>query len=679
MSRSEESNTYSLARDAYLSGDLPLARTLCQQILHDDPNHVEALHLSGVIAWQMEQYEPAIQLIQRSIALAPNNALYYYNLSVVYRDQGDLPEAYAQCLHAIQEDPQNPKYYYSAANILIKQGKLAEGIDYYKQSITLKPDYAKALFHLTRTLILWSRVDEAVEWCHYGLQQCPDDIDLYLALGEGLADQGKYQEAFQQFEAAQAIDPTDLKARWLAQFSLPILYETVEEIEHCRQRYIQGLTALASDLLLDTDEQRQNARSALGSRAPFYLPYQGYNDRDLQEQYGRLAIRIMSANYPQWSQPRPLPPLQPNERIRVGYISHYLCQNTCGRLFMGWLSSYDSTRFEVYCYHLEPIVDSITQYYQNHCDHFRHLIKSFESTCQQIIADQLHILVFLDIGIHAVSVQLASLRLAPIQCVAWAQPLTTGLSTIDAYLSSELMEPEDGSKHYLEKLVRLPNLSIYYEKPTLPKQIQNRSEFNLADQACVYLSCQSLYKYLPQYDDIYPLIALRIPHAQFAFIADASVHVTQKFERRLDRAFQAYSLHYKDYCVIEPRQSWIGYINLNRVSDIFLDTIGWSGGNTTLEAVAVGLPIVTCPGELMRSRHAFGILKRLNVLDTVATDLNNYVDIAVGLGSDPVYRQSIVERMIQGHDLLYADQEAVQALYQFYQDQVLEQVKREHT
>ena len=128
----------------------------------------------------------------------------------------------------------------------------------------------------------------------------------------------------------------------------------------------------------------------------------------------------------------------------------------------------------------------------------------------------------------------------------------------------------------------------------------------------------------------------------------------------------------EEYCIILPRQDTLSYLQLNLVSDIFLDTLSWSGGNTTLEAIACDLPIVTCPGEFMRGRHSYGILTMLGVTETIANTEAEYIEIAVKLGLEPQWRNSIVQKMIHRHPYLYDDRACVEELEKFYQRVVSE-------
>src|SRR6185369_581127 len=151
-----------------------------------------------------------------------------------------------------------------------------------------------------------------------------------------------------------------------------------------------------------------------------------------------------------------------------------------------------------------------------------------------------------------------------------------------------------------------------------------------------------LFKYLPQHDDVFARIAKRLPAAQFIFLTPRDA-IGKIFLERLDRAFAAEGLKASDHCIVHPALLPHDYLNLNVVSDVFLDSLEWSGGVTALEAIACGLPIVTLPGPYMRGRHSYGILTQLGVTETIARDKAEYVEIAARLGQDKKWRDEVLE------------------------------------
>ncbi len=128
------------------------------------------------------------------------------------------------------------------------------------------------------------------------------------------------------------------------------------------------------------------------------------------------------------------------------------------------------------------------------CDAFRQGPRTLAEWRRTIAADRPHVLIYPEVGMEPSVVRLAATRLAAVQCVAWGHPVTTGLPTMDYFLSSALMEPADGDHHYSETLIRLPNLSIAYRPPELPAgRTLQRGAFGLAADDVVYICCQSLY------------------------------------------------------------------------------------------------------------------------------------------------------------------------------------------
>nr|WP_275974410.1 hypothetical protein [Argonema galeatum] len=360
-----------------------------------------------------------------------------------------------------------------------------------------------------------------------------------------------------------------------------------------------------------------------------------------------------------------MPPLKLNNKIRIGYVSNYLHSYSGTLWLIGWLRNCDKQNFEVYCYYTGNDPDYMTKQFQNYSDVFHHIPGDLDAVCQQILADRLHILVFPEIGMDSQTVKMAGLRLAPVQCTAWGHPVTSGIPTIDYFLSSELMEPENAEEYYSEKLIRLPNIGVAYPKPEdIPVLTKNRADFGLPDDAVLYLCCQAPFKYLPQHDYIFAEIARRVSQAQFIFLRG------ELLKKRLERAFGAVGLNSEDYCVFLSIPTRPDYLMINLLSNVFLDTLSWSGGNTALEAIACNLPIVTCPGFFMRGRHADSFLKMLGVSDTIADNEAEYIDIAVNLGLDPVWRRDISERIKARHDHLYNDKVCVKALEYFYQQVV---------
>ena len=346
--------------------------------------------------------------------------------------------------------------------------------------------------------------------------------------------------------------------------------------------------------------------------------------------------------------------------------------HTIGTFLVGWVKHIRRQKFEIVGYHIGSKTDAVTSLLKNCFDHFYKVNESIETAAKQISADNLHILVFFDIGMTPIATQLAALRLAPIQCKGWGYPVTTGLPTIDYYLSSDLMEPENGDQHYSEELIRLPNLALCLDRPAVPKTPKKRYAFGIEQDDFAYLSAHSLFTYLPQYDKIFPRIARAVTKAKFVFISHQSQCVTKRFKARLKAEFSKYELNMELYCRFLPRLDLEDFLSLNLASDVLLDTPGWSGGKTSIEAIGCGLPVVTLPGEFMRGRHAYAMLKMIEATDTIATNLDDYVDIAIRLGIDKGFCRNIKAKISARADRLFHDHCVPEALEVFFQKAVKE-------
>jgi len=525
---------------------------------------------------------------------------------------------------------------------------------------------ARTYIELARFHAWMQQLEIAITVLQDGLARCGPDEKLYGEAIFALEETNRTEEAILLARRARELFPDAPYFGLSEALMLPVLYDTEQELEHYRARFAAGLKTLEEELKLDTPEDCQTALKAVSGHLNFYLGYQGHNDRELQEQYGRFVHRIVAANYPQWAKPLEMPQLATGARIRVGYITAHFRDHSVSKLFLGWLSEHDREEFELFAYHNGQTVDTVTDKVRQASDHFRHIPGEFDQLCQAILSDKLHIAVFLDVR-HRRMAMMSALRLAPVQCVAWAHPITSGSPNLDYYLSSEVMEPEKGQDQYCELLIRLPGIGVYYPKPVIPRPLlgKRRADFGLSENRVLFLCCQSSFKYLPQHDDLFAQIANRIPASQFVFLAlnDA---IAKIFLQRLRRAFAAQGLEASDYCVMLPQLSSFDYWNLNLVSDVFLDSLGWSGGVTALEAVACGVPIVTLPGPFMRARHSYGILQQLGVTETIAHDKASYVEIAIRLGMDREWRAKTRDRMAAGHARLYSDTKCIRALEDFF-------------
>jgi protein O-GlcNAc transferase len=640
------------------------AITHFESVLAHAPDHLQAmLGFSNVLS-EVGRGIEAIACLRRALGIDPLFAPALVNLGRLLAAQGDAAAAMTCCEHVLLLRPDSADAHYNAGTVLKMLGRYAEAAEHLRTALRFDPRHVRSLVNLGNILKDEDEFGAAAACYQDAVALQPDYVDALNNLGHLRYEEGRVDEAAALHAAALAIEPGNAHARVARCVSqLAIIHRDEPEIGRRRQAYTDHLQALAT---YAREAGPAALTSGIGARQPFYLPYQGQNDRALQTLYGQLVCAVMAAQYPR---PPPMPTLAPNERIRVGIVSGFFRNHSNWKIpIKGWLAGLDRKQFELFCYHTGKHQDAETAAARALCTRFVQGPLPLERWRETILADRPHALIYPEVGIDPMAVQLAAQRLAPVQCNSWGQPNTSGMPTLDYFLSSDLMEPSDAADHYTERLVRLPGLSIQYdEQPnTAPSVAVARARFGVRPDSVVFWCGQSLFKFLPRHDDIFPRIAREVPGCQFLFVRFRhGDHVTAVFQQRLAAAFAAYGLRAEDHCLMLPYMAGPDFAASFAASDIFLDSILWSGCNTMLESLPHDLPIVTMPGPFMRSRHGSAILQRLGVPELVCESVDAYIATAIRLVRDRVFRDAMRRRINQGKPSLYRDSTPVAALGAF--------------
>ena len=499
----------------------------------------------------------------------------------------------------------------------------------------------------------------------------PERLEIQLRLAKAYWSLGQSEQARSVCEQVLAQSPNTIAARLLhAVFQFPMLYRDGSEVVASRTAYQNEIAALARDVAGDLSASCQLAAWA-DQIHPYYLPYQGLNDIDLQRNYGDMMCGVMATAYPNHSRALPSPS-EPGERLRIGIVSeHFYAHSNWQAITGGWMEGLDPARFAIHAYSLSKREDECTAKARGLAAHFYSGERSFDEWRQAIVSDRLYALIYPAVGTHSMVTKLAMLRLAPIQCLAAGHCTTSGFPTMDYFLSADLTEPPDAISHYSETLVRLPGLGIRYARPLVSSPSRSRASFGLRPSACVFLSPNALVKYLPQHDALYPSIAAQLEDSQIVFVRhprrDA---ISRQFEQRMRRAFAEHEVDWDRHVVFLPRLDRADYNDLQVHSDIYLDSIGWNGGNTTAIALGYDLPMVTLTGPVFRGRMGTAMLRLMGIEETIAATPREYVEIAVRLGKDAEWRQQLRRRIAQGKHRIYDDPDVAAGLAAFLENAI---------
>jgi protein O-GlcNAc transferase len=649
------------------------AEACYHRALRLDPKYADAHFNMGNALKIAGKFKEAVSSFKTALRLNPNSAEMHNNLGMILVALGSCDEAIGHYQEALRLNPDFYEAYSNMAAALKVQGKLQESLECCAKALAKKPNHAGALFNMGNVHTQTGKLEQGIQYYRQALQEDPKFPEAHLNLGHALHEEGKTEEAALHIKMALVLKPGSLDVRFghcIRQ--IPLIHDSVNEIDAARNNYRKELDLLRKWVDLSDPEMIRKASGIVGNCQPFFLAYQGQNDRELQSLYGDLMVRIQSACFPAWSKKKPMPPQKPGEPLRIGIASGFYYLHSNWKIpIKGWVSNINRDEFQLFGYYTGSKIDSQTEEARGYFHRFREGMASMEEWCEAISGDQLHALIFPEVGMDPMTVRLASLRLAPVQCTSWGHPDTSGLPTIDYYLSSDLMEPHDADAHYSERLVRLPKLSIFYEPLSMELPSIKRSDIGLRDNSVLFLCVQSLFKYLPQFDDVFPRIAKEVGDCQFAFLNYAkSPFLARRFAMRLEKAFSRYGLRYEEFVRFLPHLSPPHYQALNRLADVFLDSIGWSGCNSTIEALSHDLPVVTLPGNLMRGRHSYAILTMAGLQELIAQDIDQYVSLAIRLGTDAGSRKQISEKISQLKGNVYWDTECVRGLEDFLKQAV---------
>jgi len=604
-----------LADAQFAAGEAGEASASYRRVLDRNPTSIDALCGLGCALAELDQLEDAEGILRMAVALAPDSARAAAGLGVTLLRQGRWTEATEELRRARAGG-------FSNAGLL--------------------NDLGVALRHL-------NRLDEAREAWRAALALDAGHVQAGMNLGNLYRDEGEIETAHGCYARVLRARGSDCLRIRMATL-LPPIYASHEEVHERRRRYGEQLARLAEEKLSPCDPL------ADGGHNNFYLCYQGGNDRDLQLELAQLYRQVYTPSH------REPPKRGPGGRIRVGFVSAFFTDHTIGELNRGIIANLSQELFEVFVFSVGRHEDPTAQSIARNADRHVILPRTLREAEREIAGCGLDVLLYTDIGMEPFTYFLAFSRLAPVQCVTWGHPVTTGIDTIDYFLSSAAQEPPDADAHYSEKLVRLGLLPVYYHPASAPLR-KTRADFGLPDAARLYVCPQSLFKLHPDFDAVLRGILAADPRAQIVLPDGHYRQWTDKLRARFARAMPEAAERIR----FLPRQGYADYLQLLQRCEVMLDPLHFGGGKTTLDALSLGVPIVTLPGPFMRGRATFACYRQMGIDECVAGDAADYAHKAVRLATEPDYRAAVSRELGTRSVLLAERRDMVRQLEEFLQ------------
>jgi len=701
-------------RSHHRDGRLEAAEQSYRRVLEFSPDHADAFHMLGVLASRRGDREDALARFEAAAALKPDDARILNNLGTAYRAVGRLAEAESCYRNALDRNPASLRARINLANVLTARGDLDDALQEYRTALAvnsedagLRNNFAAALRlagdfaaaeAVYRTLVAeqpgnaaahnnlgvvcinLGRPEEAADNYRRTLEIEPNHLEAQNNLGNALKELGRLEDALAAFDRALTLNPDNSDANYnrslvlaargdtegaLAGLDralalrdddrfrmaraglLPVIGRSTEHLRYWRDRFLAEIgNLIARDVRLPIaaiDAPVMN----------FYLAYQGENDREVMTQLARFYRQACPELC--WTAPHCETRARGDGRLRVGFFSMYFKDHAVCWTVRDLLAGLPNDQFE------RSVITTVTpaeidDALAASADRTEHVPKDLVSVRRRIAEMELDILVYADIGMDPLSYCLAHGRLAPVQCAIWGHPVTTGIPTVDYYLSSDVSEPPDAASHYTETLVRLDGVQTSYRFPAMPDCVRDRVALGLPAEGTLYVCPQSLFKLHPSMDEPLAAILRGDPDARLVVFhgKDESLGrlVSDRWRETMDDGLER-------ICFL-PRMRFAGFMEVLCSADVLLDSFQFGGGNTSYQGFAAGVPIVTLAGAFLRGRGGLAHYRLMGIEGCVASSVAAYAEIALRLGTDKAYRDSVAAQIRDRRGVLFDDTRVVE-------------------
>lgn len=521
--------------------------------------------------------DKALHSTQKLLELLPDEALSHARLGLTQIKLGHLPEAEASLLRAIELDPRLAEAHVNLGYIRKGQG----------------------------------RIDEAAACYRKALEGVPTNAAAHTNLGSIELKRGHHREAERYFRAALATLPNDEHAMLGLSTTLVKLGQTDE-------------AATTSQRLIDLYPNNIEAYSIL----LFALNYSNTGNSDvpvaMARRYGKLLTRTTGHRYTDWIAP------SPPARLRIGLVSGDLYSHPVGYFLEGLLRELNHSRVETIAYITRPDrTDALSQRLQAHCAAWKNIDELDDDAAAAMIhADGIHILISLAGHTGDNRLPVFARKPAPVQANWLGYFATTGVAEIDWFVGDANVCPPGDETHFTEKIWRLPETYLCFTPPTADVPV---SPLPALSNGYITFGC---FNHIGKLNDavvaLWSSILKQIPNARLLLKAQQLSDVAMIKQTRA--RFAAHGV--ADRLLLEGPSSRTDYFAAYGRVDIALDPFPYPGGTTSVEALWMGVPVLTLRGNRFLSRAGENIMKNLGLPEWIAQDTAEYLSKASTFTAD---------------------------------------------
>lgn len=612
-SRSDTKKAAALLAEAqrrHVAGDLLQAEKRYRAALQLDPANPGALAQLGSLSLGAGDAESAASLLERAARFAAPSAPLFTNLGEAYRRLGRKQEAVTAFRRATDIAPELAEAHYNLGLTLDQLGQRREAIATLAKALSLKPELPRGATLLLEMLRDDADYEGALAAYARLAPRLPASAELEAAVANVLADVFRLDEATIHFQRALELEPGAAKIHADFAASLAEGGEVAAAIARLRKA-------------IELDPSHVLAHGSLVYLLAFDEPCEPATIDAEARRFGQLhtaSIARMSEQPGRKDAQR--------RRLRVGYVSADFRLHPSALFVPPLLREHDREAVEVFCYSGVRRPDAITEQIRALADEWRDISTLDDDAVARLVdADAIDVLV--DLNMHGANNRLLMFarKPAPVQACWLAYPGTTGLSVMDYRLTDPQLDPQDlDDAHYCERSLRLPETYWCYQPLSTEPSV---SALPAADVGHITFGSLSSFKKVgPTTLALWARVLDRVPGSRMLIVAP-----TGETRRRVLRGFQAAGVDPERIELVghQPREE---YLRTYQRIDCCLDTTPYCGGTTSLDALWMGVPVVTLVGRTATGRGGASLAHNLALPELVASTPDQYVERAVTLGSD---------------------------------------------
>jgi predicted O-linked N-acetylglucosamine transferase (SPINDLY family) len=630
-------------------GRLDEAVVAFRRALELRPEFAQAAYNLGFVLQTQEKWDEAAEAYEAALRLQPGRAEAENNLGFVRHKQGRMKEAVEAYRRSLVAQPGNARAAYNLGLSLQALGCIDEAIDAYRIAIAGQPDLHDAANNLGSALYDRGHIEEAIQAYQHALTVQPAFAEAENNLGNALKAQGKVNEAIAAFRRALDLRPEYPEAA----SNLGLAFHATGRLEEAAEAYRKALAAraefaeaennLGNALLAQGDHEA--ARSAYNRALALRPSYTAAHSNLLMcEQYQPGAtLAGLARAHAEWDERhatahrelwQPWDLDRTSERpLRLGFVSPDLRRHPVGAFLLRVLENLDRRGFEAVCYYSRAERDDYTERLVAASKEWHDVLgMPNDALAAKIREDRIDILFDLSGHTGDHRLQLFARRPAPIQITWLGYVGTTGLAAIDYLIADRFHVPPGAEEHYREKVLRMPDGYACFEPPDEAPEVGPLPALERGQ--VTFGSFNNVSKLHRDVVALWAEVVRRVSGSRLVLVSPALIGRTAR--RRVGEAFVAAG-GLEEQLELRGTMLRPKLLAAYNEIDIALDPFPYSGGITTCEALWMGVPVITCPGETFASRHSFSHLSNIGMTETVAADTRDYVERAAGLAADLPY------------------------------------------